>query len=318
MIKAQVHRSAKRIFDCSIEGDSKVVPATALREAIKKYKHIVVGDKVWLENETSGDGYQIVDIEKRNSEISRFSPREGKSKVIAANCDLLAILVAVSLPTYKRGLVDRYLVRAHQWGIKTILIFNKMDQVSDEAVDLQFEMERVKPLGVECFEISAKFPDSVQPKFGKGMEELNQQLQGKTCIFLGQSGVGKSKTVNALSGGEFSLKSEALGKEGKGAHTTTWAELIDCGKFKMIDSPGIRSLALDDIAQEDLISFFPDLEELSTKCKFSDCKHKKGTKGCFFYSAGLSFEGNQKVILSRLESYHRILDEVIQTPSWKK
>ncbi|MBK24401.1 MAG: ribosome small subunit-dependent GTPase A [Halobacteriovorax sp.] len=313
MKKARVYRSSAREFECRDIETGEMLFATALGNLLKKDNSIVVGDIVNLDDEGV-----ITSIEERSSEIYRYLPRVQKKKITAANCDLLIILNSVSKPEYKRGFADRFLLRASQWGIKPVMIFNKMDQFEDQ-FDFNFEVDRLKELGVECFEISAKFPETEKKYLDRGTEELKEFIKGRTAIFLGQSGVGKSKTISLLAGMDIELKTKEIGKAGKGSHTTTWSEIIDCGDFSLIDSPGIRSFSLEDLVGEELMELFPDLEERAVNCKFSDCQHSSGTKGCAFHKPLLdpdSYEG--QLVHSRLESYLRVYEEITENPAWSK
>ena len=317
-MKGRVIRSSKREFDVRKE-DGEMISATALGNLLKKDRNVVVGDYVLLDNIPETGEWQIKDIEKRTSEIYRVSIREQRKRVTAANCDLLVILSSVSRPAYKQGIVDRFLVRACQWGIRPIVVFNKMDEYDGEnGPDLLFEKRRLELLGVECFEVCAKEGEDYSLQFlDKGWKDLESALEGRTAIFLGQSGVGKSQTISKLSGGEVELKTKAVGKVGKGSHTTTWSELVEFPHFYLIDSPGIRSFSLDDIDPKELITYFPDLEEVGVQCKFTDCQHEPNSKGCAFHNLDLDDQGKE-ALFSRLESYKRIYSEVSQIPVWSK
>ena len=111
------------------------------------------------------------------------------------------------------------------------------------------------------------------------------------------------------------LLTKKVGKGGKGSHTTTWSEIIDCRDFYLIDSPGIRSFSLDDILPSDLISYFPDLEEYAIHCRFPDCVHSEETPGCSFYREGADISN---YLISRLDSYKKLLEEISVTPDWDK
>lgn len=315
-MKGQVIRSSQRQFSCKLDS-GEIVEATAKGKLLKG-DSIVVGDNVIISIIKETGEYQIDSVEDRTSEIFRISVREQKKKVTAANCDLLVVLSSVSRPAYKQGIVDRFLVRACQWGIRPIVIFNKCDQLDDSEVDLNFEEERLSPLGVECFEISALNGEDYEPrKLTRGWRELQKTLEGRTAIFLGQSGVGKSRSISILSGGEVDLKTHEVGKVGKGSHTTTWSELIELPHFNLIDSPGIRSFSLEDLDPRELLSLFPDLEEVAVHCKFNDCQHLENSKGCAFHNN--DWEDQKKFsYYSRLESYWRIQEEISQTPFWSK
>jgi len=315
VIKAKVLRSSTRMFDCRCLLDGKLIQALALGNLLKE-DSIVVGDFVCIEQQE--DSYTIVKVLPRQNEMYRLSIREGRKKIIAANCDYLIIQSSVSRPEYKRGIVDRFLIRAAEWNIPALVIFNKMDQFDSEKMDIQFESERLRPLNVSCYEISAVSPERPAQILSLGFSQLKQEITGKTSIFLGQSGVGKSKTISALSGGEIELKSNEVGKIGKGAHTTTWSEIIELGSFSLIDSPGIRSFSLEDIDPDHLMNYFPDLCDYAALCKFTNCSHEADAVGCYFYNQELSSKGNVKAIHSRLDSYLRILNEISQIPHWQK
>ena len=251
-MKAKVYRSASKEFLCKILDSKEMVKAYALTGLLDK-SSIVPGDFVKLEK--SKDGYRIKEVEERKNEIFRRIVREGKKKVTAANCDFLVIVTSVSKPVYKRGIVDRFLMRACQWGVEAVVVFNKMDEY-DEKLDIVFERDRLQSLGTQCFEISAKYSSYQNQYFSDGFSQFKQKLLKRTAIFLGQSGVGKSKSINALTDGRINLKTKETGKMNKGVHTTTWSEIIEVENFTLMDSPGIRSFSLDDLKKKKLLIIF--------------------------------------------------------------
>lgn len=311
MKKALIVRAAKKEFDCRVESRENVVKAQALGNLLRGENSLVVGDWVLLD-----DNDVIVQRLERENEIFRVLPRESKKKVSAANCQRMVILTSVSRPEYKSGLVDRFLVRALQWEVRPLVVFNKMDEHDPQVVDLEFEALRLKRLGVDCFEITCEDPNYQPQYLPYGLADLKNQLEDKTTIFVGQSGVGKSSTINMLSDGQLDLKTKSIGRAGKGSHTTTWSEIIDVGPFRLMDSPGIRSFSLEDLNPDELIEYFPDLEELSVQCKFRNCQHEPHSKGCAFLELGDSRE--DQALRSRLESYKKIRVEVSVTPTWAK
>jgi len=316
--RARIFRSSKRHFDCQREDTKEVVPATALATLLKE-DHLVVGD--WIEISPppqGGEEWKIESVIERKNSIFRNLPREQRKKVIASNVDVMLVVVSAGKPAFKRGLIDRYLARSDYWNVPAYLIFNKMDLYDPAEFDIHFEADRLQWLNVKCFEVSAEKTDYAPKFLERGFSELTKELFGKTAITLGHSGVGKSRLITALSNGKVELLSGELGKVGKGAHTTTWAELIDADNFTLIDSPGIRSMSLSDLTKEDLLYCFSDINEWSTKCKFaSNCSHDENSKACFFQHLDSKKRENQ-LILSRLDSYKRVLDEVSDIPDWQK
>ncbi len=312
-ILAHIYEAHKKEFLCRIDSENKTVSASAKRTVLKS-NQLVAGDKVLLEK--NGDDYQVVELVDRMNEIFRMNIRERKKRVTAANCDLVVIATSVSRPLYKQGVIDRFTTRIFQWDVPAIVVFNKMDEFQNN-FDIDFEMRRFENLGIECFEVSAEHPETPS-RFGRGaFKDLKEKLLETQSIILGQSGVGKSKLVTALSDKKVKLASYEIGKGGKGTHTTTWSEMIDCGIFRIIDSPGIRSFSLDDISPEELIDFFPDLLPITLTCKFNNCQHESSSKGCAFYGEDIDPE-KADIIASRLASYRKILEEISATPVWQK
>ncbi|MBF0205775.1 MAG: ribosome small subunit-dependent GTPase A [Oligoflexia bacterium] len=340
---AKVYRSSQRVFECKLldvdcADNGKIVSATALGMLLKEGE-IVTGDLVELETNkgtgTLDSDYVITKVAERKNQIYRISQRESRKKITAANCDYVAVITSVSLPVFKRGILDRFIVRSFQWKIPAIVIFNKMDQFVEyeKEFDLAFEAKRMTSLNVPCYEISAHQPEYVpriiiEDPLQSSFFHLQQRIRGKTVAFLGQSGVGKSRIIGALTGGHIKLKSQDISRASKGSHTTSWSEIIEFDDFCMIDSPGIRSFSLEDILEEELIDYYPDVSEVARKCMFSNCQHHQDSKGCAFYShdsgagagAGAVFTSDEekRILISRLESYLQIKEELANQPSWSK
>jgi ribosome biogenesis GTPase len=165
--------------------------------------------------------------------------------------------------------------------------------------DLSTELEKVAPyasLDIPIFACSTET--------GYGLDALRQTLAGKTCVFVGHSGVGKSSLMNALFP-ELGLKvGQLMTGHGRGAHTTSSSSLFDVGNgTRLIDTPGIRSFGLGKMSFVELQASFPEFEGFS--CKFRDCTHNH-EPSCGVKSA--VEEG--KLFRERHETYLRLLDEV--------
>lgn len=336
MTKARIIRSDKRLFECRLLGAQQVVTATALGNLLKNDSSLVVGDFVDLAFDQKMNEYTITQCDPRKNEIFRLQVREQRKRVTAANCDLLVAVTSASKPAFKHGVLDRFLIRAAQWNMESIVIFNKMDEYNPanfkgslgansdplqneaEDFDINYQAQRLKGIDAKIFEISST-ELSYRPRFLKnGYPELKEELKNKTAIFLGQSGVGKSRLISCLSEGKVSLQSNQISKVGKGSHTTTWSEIINVGDFELIDSPGIRSISLEDIDPDELMQFFPDLFRYASHCKFSNCAHDGKTPGCTFKKFLEGTDTESEMVRSRLDSYKKIHEEVSQTPEWQK
>lgn len=316
---ARIHRSSQREFLClpkSCEGSGGYIKATAHGNLLK-YGDIVVGDWVELEQLSPSGEYVITSICTRKNEVFRYLAREKKKKTIGANIDQLAIIVSCSKPDFKRGLLDRYLIRSIQWQIPPLVIFNKADELvnsNQEEFNIEFERERLNQIQIPSLCLSS-MPEH-EEHYQSELHKLKMLLTHKTVVFLGQSGVGKSTLVSLLSGHD--LKSSELAKVGKGSHTTTWAELISCANFTLMDSPGIRSFSLEDILIDEFDDLFPDLLPYFPHCQFKNCAHNQESPGCAFHPFREGSDSSNPYLISRLESYIQFKEEVEALPHWKK
>jgi len=99
-------------------------------------------------------------------------------------------------------------------------------------------------------------------------------MLGKTSMFSGHSGVGKSTLINALEP-TLQLKTAEISEQHlQGLHTTTFAEMYDLSfDARIIDTPGIKGFGLVDMAKEEIGDYFPEFFELKQHCKFNNCLH---------------------------------------------
>jgi ribosome biogenesis GTPase len=213
------------------------------------------GDKVKIHAYGSKDGV-IEEVFPRTNFISRKAPgREGKiMHTIAANVDFVVITTSLHNPDFSPGLVDRFLIATTVAQIVPIIVINKMDlHVGDERPWKLYE-----DLGYRCFAVSTKT--------GEGLDALKQEIAGKTSVFCGHSGVGKTSLLSQIFGetvGKVGVVSESTGK---GKHTTTVSKLIPAGnRTRFIDTPGIKEFGLIGVDPRDLIQYFPEMYELQVK-----------------------------------------------------
>lgn len=307
-MQARIFRSAQREFTCQLQTDQRMVVAQAKGNLLKTGE-IVVGD--YVELTSSGGEFFIESVSARTNEIFRWHPRESARKVFAANCEVAAMVVSVSLPNYQHSLVDRFLVRAIQWDVVPVVVFNKMDELGQNFLDLsslQFAIDRLDKLGVTCFALSSTDPEWQIPAQLQRLQTysaLAQWLALKTVLFLGKSGVGKSTLISALATNPQLLRQGPLRKIGKGNHTTSWSEIIPVAGFWPIDSPGFNAFSLADIPTAELLSFFPDLQQIAQGCRYPNCQHSAELAGCAF-GAFSPDDRQDALLLSRLDSYHKI------------
>lgn len=255
--------------------------------------HLVTGDRVtWCRGEPTG---VVVAQEPRQSELCRPDPY-GNLKPVAANIDQIFIVFA-PLPTPHANLLDRYLVAAEAVGIEPVLLLNKTDLLQPGSV-LSTEIEAMLAdypgLGYRLLRVSSR---------EDGLAPLQAALAGRTSVFAGQSGVGKSSLVNALLPG-VDLRVGTLSEQSdKGTHTTTTARLFhlpDGGS--LIDSPGIREFGLWHMQRDEVAWGFREFRPLLGHCRFRDCRHEQ-EPGC----ALLAAVEHGTISSRRLASYRHIV-----------
>lgn len=254
-----------------------VLKGSFVRDAVIRADLPCTGDFVLLSYNHSGPS-QIVQLLPRRSKFSRSDTfghsfahiKSNKEQVLAANFDYVFILTSLNRD-FNTNRILRYLTQTRQSGGQGVVILTKADLAPDFDVWLE-ELNEAAP-GVPVHAISSHT--------GYGLENLHDYLKpGKTVVFLGMSGVGKSSLLNVLAGEDLAAVRETRKEDAsKGSHTTTHRELFMLPTGAMIiDTPGMRELGLFD-AGEGISEGFSDVEELFSRCKFRDCKHEK-EPGC--------------------------------------
>lgn len=280
-------------YECRIKGKFRT-------KGIKSTNPVAVGDWVDFELDSSTDEVigQIHHIHDRKNYIVRKSVNLSKqTHIIAANIDLVFLLVTIDNPVTTTAFIDRFLVTAQAYGIEAVLIFNKIDTYNDASLDEQLFLQYIyEKIGYKCLRISA-----LQ---NKGIESLMQLMQGKVCMFSGHSGVGKSTLINALEPNLNLKTSEISDSHQQGQHTTTFAEMFDLHfDAKIIDTPGIRGFGIVDMQPDEVSDYFPEFFALKNQCKFNNCLHKEEPH-CAIKNA----LENDELAWSRYKSYLQIID----------
>ncbi|WP_339655592.1 ribosome small subunit-dependent GTPase A, partial [uncultured Salegentibacter sp.] len=215
----------------------------------------------------------------------------------ASNIDQVFLLVTLNNPPTLTTFIDRFLVTAEAYHVKAVLLFNKVDSYNeDELVEVKYLAAMYRNAGYDCIGISATT--------GKNVDKVKEMMLGKTSMFAGHSGTGKSTLINAIEPG-LNLKTSRISEQHKqGQHTTTFAEMFDLSfDARIIDTPGIKGFGVVEIEREELGDYFPEFFRIKQDCKFHNCLHLEEPK-CAVKDA--LEEG--EIAWSRYKSYLQILE----------
>lgn len=293
-------------YECRIKGKFRI-------QGIKSTNPIAVGDKVDFKLQAKDEKTQgiISEIEERDNYIVRRSVNLSKrTHILASNIDQLFLVITLNNPPTSSSFIDRFLVTAEAYHIKTVLLFNKMDAYNeDEILEIKYLAAVYGDIGYKCLDISAQT--------GKNLDKLKTMMKDKVSIFAGHSGVGKSTLVNAIEPG-LEIKTKAISEQHQqGQHTTTFAEMYDLSfDAKIIDTPGVKGFGVVDIEKEELSNYFPEFFKRKEHCKFNNCLHIKEPQ-CAIKDA---LEAGE-IAWSRYRSYIQILEgeeEHYRTDFWEE
>ncbi|WAC04809.1 MAG: ribosome small subunit-dependent GTPase A [Methanoregula sp.] len=255
-----------------------------------------VGDFVALLHQPEAGAETIVDILPRRTTFTRGVPgKDGLDQVIAANIDTVFIVTAAG-PDLNARRLERYLALVHASGARPVIIINKADLAgTPEALA---EGISKATAGVPVITLSALTH--------AGLSLLDPYLvSGTTVALIGSSGVGKSTLINALLEQAVQDTKAVREYDGKGRHKTTVRQLFVLpGGALVIDNPGLREVGIG-TAGSGIRETFPDIQELASGCRFSDCRHER-EPGCAVRQA----VGKGILLQERLDNFIRLTKEL--------
>jgi ribosome biogenesis GTPase len=242
-----------------------------------------------------GDDVRYIDVEEGKGLIIEILPRRNKltrrsavpkpihhgahpfEHIIVTNVDQVVPVIAAAQPAPKWNLLDRYLASAEEGGINALICITKLDLVQGSDGELQQALDEYRQIGYRVVLTSSYT--------GEGVDELRQELEGRTSVMVGKSGVGKTALLNTLQPGLGLRVKEVNQATGKGRHTTTNLEMFPLeGGGAIVDTPGTREFGLWQY-DDDLALLFPEMRALVGKCRFGvDCMHDE-EPGCVIRKA---------------------------------
>lgn len=275
-------------------------PLTCVRKG--KKQDATCGDLVEVTVTSPGNG-RIDKVHLRRNVL--FRTDAFREKTLAANIDQ-AIIIIAPRPTFSETFLSMCLVACDGAGIAPIIMLNKKDLPEfDEAMA---SLKKFTDIGYTVLPMSAKFD----------IEPLRPYLAGKTTLLVGQSGMGKSRTVNHLLMRDVAKEgnfSEALDS---GKHTTTYTRLYRIDETTAImDSPGLQSFGLFHLSDDDIAYAMPEFRPYIGLCKFGNCIHLREPGCAVIAAAGLA-----KINPTRLAFYQALIGQQHElresNPEWKR
>ena len=312
--------------ECRIKGNFRI-------RGIRSTNPVAVGDFVQVQTLPDGTNW-ITEIEDRRNYIVRRATNLSKeSHILAANIDQVALVVTVNHPVTSTTFIDRFLATCEAYRVRAILIFNKIDLLTDEEqaqlADLRTLYESIgyKTMAISAINLTDEVGLTAKRSYSdNGLTAeggLLHELQGRVTLLSGNSGVGKSTLLNALFGREVTRTGKISDAHDKGMHTTTFSEMFFLtgeagltaqrsnsvsGLTSIIDTPGIKGFGTIDFEREEVSHYFPEIFEAGRECRFSNCTHTN-EPGCAVQDKLITGD----IAISRYESYLSLLGDCTES-----
>lgn len=268
-----------------------------------KKQDVACGDEVEISITSPGHA-RIDDVLERRNVL--FRTDAWREKTLAANIDQAVVIIAPK-PTFSEVFLNMCLVALDAAQIAPLIMLNKKDLPEFEAA--RKSIAHLEEIGYEILPMSAKFD----------IEPLRPYLQGKRTLLVGQSGMGKSRTVNNLVMRDVAKEGDLSEALDSGKHTTTYTRLyhLDDDDTSIIDSPGLQSFGLFHLSDDDIAFAMPEFRPYIGTCKFNNCLHLT-EPGCAVVAAAEA----HKIHAGRMAFYQALIEQQQELrqahPDWKK
>lgn len=290
MIQGLIIKAISGFYYVAPDGEPEILLECRAKGVFRKRQMTpLVGDRVLVEEPNV-----VAEILPRRNEILRPP---------AANLDLALMAVSTVQPAPNTLVLDKLIAVCERKGIEPVIVITKTDLESGSSFG-----EIYRRAGFRVLFTGEQNPNR---------EEILSVMRGKTSIFIGNSGVGKSTLMNRLFP-QLSLRTAAISdKLGRGRHTTRHVELFSIpGGGYVADTPGFSTVELEKyepIRKEELAGCFREFGAFEGKCQFADCAHLR-EKGCAVLAAVEAGE----IPKSRHESYLSLYEEAKKIPDWQR
>jgi ribosome biogenesis GTPase len=268
-----------------------------------KKQDVAVGDEVDIT--LTGAGRARIDRVFARKNVL-FRADQWKEKTLAANIDQVVVIIAPR-PSFSEQFLNMCLIACEAAGIPVIVMLNKKDLPDYETARAQ--VAYLEKLDYPVLPMSAKFD----------IEPLRHYLDGKTTLLVGQSGMGKSRTVNNLVMRDVAKVGDLSEALDSGKHTTTFTRLYRLDDTTtIIDTPGLQSFGLFHLSDDDVGHAMREFRPYLGRCKFNDCAHLNEPQ-CAVIAAA---ETAHTIHTTRLSFYQVLIDELRDLreahPEWKR
>ena len=279
------------VVDCRVKGNFRL-------KGIRSTNPVAVGDNVIFDMREDGTAYIVDILERKNYIVRKASNLSKQSHILAANLDLCFLIVTVSHPVTATTFIDRFLASAEAYRVPVVIVFNKTDLYNNtEQEELEYLTALYESIGYRCLHTSTVT--------NSGIDTLKEMMQGKTSLFAGNSGVGKSSLVNAISPEIVAKVGEISKTHDTGMHTTTYTEMFEfMPDSYIVDTPGVKGFGTFDMEVEEISHYFVEFFELSKDCRYGNCTHTH-EPGC----AVLEALERGEIAPSRYQSYLSMLED---------
>ena len=289
--------------ECRVKGNFRI-------RGIRSTNPVAVGDFVEIKIQEDGTHWISEIEERRNYIIRRATNLSKESHILAANIDQAALIVTVNHPVTSTTFIDRFLATCEAYRVRAVLIFNKIDLLSDEEMAHLAELQALyESIGYQTISLSALHLTPPTSNIQHLTSNIQHLLSGRVTLLSGNSGVGKSTLLNALFGKEMTRTGKISDAHDKGMHTTTFSEMYPlhtewATSGWLIDTPGIKGFGSVDMEKEEISHYFPEIFRVSSMCRFGNCSHTN-EPGCAVQDALVKGE----IAISRYESYLSLLGD---------